>query len=88
MKDGGYAGKIKNGGTQVVQAPKQTTDQKKGTVKKGGDLRAGKKQGPSAGGSRQPEQGTQLRMPTAGKWQPAIAPDRRHYGRFYRAAGL
>lgn len=29
MKDGGYAGKIKNGGTQVVQAPKQTTDQKK-----------------------------------------------------------
>ena len=37
MKDGGYAGKIKNGGTQVVQAPKQTTDQKKGTVKKGGD---------------------------------------------------
>ena len=40
MKDGGYAGKIKNGGTQVVQAPKQTTDQKKGTVKKGGDLRA------------------------------------------------
>lgn len=43
MKDGGYAGKIKNGGTQVVQAPKQTTDQKKGTAKKGGDLRAGKK---------------------------------------------
>ena len=35
MKEGGYAGKIKNGGTQVVQAPKQTTDQKKGTVKKG-----------------------------------------------------
>ena len=43
MKEGGYAGKIKNGGTQVVQAPKQTTDQKKGTVTKGSDLRTGKK---------------------------------------------
>ena len=43
MKEGGYAGKIKNGGTQVVQAPKQTTDQKRGTVKKGSDLRTGKK---------------------------------------------
>ena len=26
MQDNGYAGKIKNGGTQVVKAPKQTTD--------------------------------------------------------------
>lgn len=48
MQDNGYAGKIKNGGTQVVKAPKQTTDAKKGTVKKstvktGGDLRSGKK---------------------------------------------
>ena len=43
MKDNGYAGKIKNGGPQIVQAPKQTTDQKKGTVKTGGDLRSGKK---------------------------------------------
>lgn len=43
MKECGYAGKIKNTGTQVVQAPKQTTGQKKGTVKTGGDLRAGKK---------------------------------------------
>ena len=29
MQDNGYAGKIKNGGTQVVKAPKQTTDAKK-----------------------------------------------------------
>lgn len=29
--------------TQVVKAPKQTTDAKKGTVKTGGDLRSGKK---------------------------------------------
>lgn len=43
MQDNGYAGKIKNGGTQVVKAPKQTTDAKKGTVKTGGDLRSGKK---------------------------------------------
>lgn len=39
----GYAGKIKNGGTQVVQAPQQHTDPKKGTVKTGNDLRTGKK---------------------------------------------
>ncbi len=38
-----YAGKIKNGGSQVVKAPSQTTDAKKGTVKKGGDLRSGRK---------------------------------------------
>lgn len=43
MKDKGYAGSIKNGGTQVVKAPAQTTDQKKGTVKRGNDLRSGKK---------------------------------------------
>ncbi len=42
-KNCGYVGKIKNGGTQVVQAPKQTVDSKKGTVRKGTDLRAGKK---------------------------------------------
>lgn len=39
----GYAGKIKNGGTQIVQAVKQTTDPKKGHVRTGGDLRTGKK---------------------------------------------
>jgi hypothetical protein len=38
----GYLGKIKNGGTQIVQAPNQITDQKKGTVKTGTDLRSGK----------------------------------------------
>lgn len=38
-----YVGAIKNGGTQVVKAPMQTTDAKKGTVKSGSDLRAGKK---------------------------------------------
>ena len=43
MQDNGYAGKIKIGGTQVVKAPKQTADAKKGTVKTGGDLRSGKK---------------------------------------------
>ena len=30
---GGYAGSIKNGANQVVKAPKQSTDPKKGTVK-------------------------------------------------------
>lgn len=38
-----YAGKIKNGGTQVVKAPTQHADPKKGTVKTGNDLRTGKK---------------------------------------------
>lgn len=37
-----YEGKIKNSGAQVVKAPKQTTDPKKGTVKTGKDLRTGK----------------------------------------------
>ena len=40
--ESGYIGKIKNGGTQVVQAPNQTVDPKKGTVKTGTDLRSGK----------------------------------------------
>ena len=39
----GYAGKIKNGGTQVVKAPQQHSDPKKGTVKTGSDLRTGRK---------------------------------------------
>ncbi len=39
----GYVGRIKNGGTQVVKAPNQSTDPKKGTVKTGKDLRTGKK---------------------------------------------
>lgn len=43
MSEKGYAGRIKNGGTQIVKAPSQTTDQKKGTVKTGSDLRTGKK---------------------------------------------
>ena len=43
MSSNGYAGRIKNTGTQVVKAPNQTTDQKKGTVKTGSDLRTGKK---------------------------------------------
>lgn len=43
MEKKGYIGRIKNSGTQVVKAPHQTTAAKKGTVKKGGDLRAGKK---------------------------------------------
>jgi len=38
----GYAGKIRNGGSQQVKAPSQTTPRKTGTVKTGGDLRAGK----------------------------------------------
>ena len=37
------ARRIKNSGTQVVQAPIQTTVSKKGTVKTGNDLRSGKK---------------------------------------------
>lgn len=43
MKKNSYAGKIKNGGSQVVKAPSQTTDPKKSTVQKGKDLRTGKK---------------------------------------------
>lgn len=39
----GYAGKIANAGTQVVQAPMQKTKGKNGTVKTGTDLRSGKK---------------------------------------------
>lgn len=43
MKDNGYIGKIKNGGTQAVKAPVQHTDGKKGVVKTGNDLRTGGK---------------------------------------------
>lgn len=39
----GYIGRIKNGGSQVVKAPNQISDPKKGTVKTGSDLRSGKK---------------------------------------------
>ena len=39
----GYVGRIKNGGTQVVKAPNQPTDAKKGVVHTGSDLRTGKK---------------------------------------------
>jgi len=38
-----YVGKIANQGTQKVKAPNQTKPQTKGSVKTGGDLRAGKK---------------------------------------------
>lgn len=41
--ENGYTGRIKNGGTQVVKAPTQHSDPKKGTVKTGSDLRTGKK---------------------------------------------
>ena len=36
----GYVGRIKNGGTQVVKAPNQQTDAKKGVVHTGSDLRS------------------------------------------------
>lgn len=39
----GYVGKIKNQGSQIVEAPMQTTPTKKATVKEGTDLRSGKK---------------------------------------------
>ena len=40
---GGYAGKIRNTGSQVVEAPKQNRgDGKKNVVKTGKDLRSGK----------------------------------------------
>ena len=42
MEGKGYAGSIRNSGTQVVKAPSQSTDQKKGTVKTGNDLRVKK----------------------------------------------
>ena len=40
MSKNGY--KIKNTGSQIVKAPNQITDQKKGSVKTGSDLRTGK----------------------------------------------
>jgi hypothetical protein len=43
MAQGGYIGKIKNSGSQMVKAPNQVTDPKKGSVVKGDDLRTGKK---------------------------------------------
>lgn len=43
MSDKTYVGRIKQGGNQVVQAPNQSADQKKGTVKTGTDLRTGSK---------------------------------------------
>lgn len=39
----GYAGSIKQSGSQVVKAHCQVTEQKKGVVKTGSDLRSGKK---------------------------------------------
>ena len=43
MEKKGYVGSIRNGGTQNVKAPNQVKSQGKGTVKKGKDLRCGKK---------------------------------------------
>lgn len=37
-----YYGKVKNAGTQKVDAPKQSADPKKGKVKTGSDMRTGK----------------------------------------------
>lgn len=37
-----YAGKIKNGGAQIIKAPNQTAGPKKGTVRTAKDLRGGK----------------------------------------------
>lgn len=42
-KSKGYIGRIKNGGSQNVQAPNQSVERKKNTVKTGSDLRTGKK---------------------------------------------
>lgn len=42
MKNCGYAGKIKNTGSQKVEAPFASKTKAKGTVKKGTDLRTGK----------------------------------------------
>lgn len=41
MAEKTYADTIRNTGTQVVPAPKGPSAPKKGTVKKGGDLRGG-----------------------------------------------
>ena len=43
MKKSGYAGAVKNAGTQVVQAPQQSKDPKHISRKTGKDLRSGKK---------------------------------------------
>lgn len=39
----GYVGRIRNSGSQVVQPVNQHVDRKKNVVKKGSDLRTGKK---------------------------------------------
>ena len=43
MSKDGYVGRIKQAGTQVVSAPNQVADSKKGSVKTGKDLRTGGK---------------------------------------------
>ena len=43
MSKNGYIGKISQGGPQVVKAPNQKANPKKGVVKAGTDLRTGKK---------------------------------------------
>lgn len=53
----GYVGRIKNGGTQVVKAPNQQTDAKKGVIHTGSDLRTGKKLGKRKRFTRLPPQG-------------------------------
>lgn len=84
MKEGGkrggfgYVGRIKNSGTQVVQAPIQTTVSKKGTVKTG---------------QRPPERQEITEALAKGRQRPIIThansgkmatgqrPEWRHYGR-------
>ena len=43
MSKSGYIGKISQGGPQVVKAPNQKVNPKKGSVKTGTDLRTGNK---------------------------------------------
>lgn len=45
MRKCGYAGNIKNSGTQHVQAPFKSSGKAKPVTKKGGDLRVGSKGG-------------------------------------------
>ncbi len=45
MAEKGYAGRIRNTGSQCVKAPFAQEKKKAGTVKRGEDLRTGKKTG-------------------------------------------
>jgi len=54
-----YAGKIQNSGAQIVKAPMQHTQAKRGTVQIGRDLRGG--------GGEQPHPVQEIRKSKAGK---------------------